>query len=149
MSGPGLVCAGCGQPTSLHKPICDICMRAAGQEPTPEWQLELLEAGIRKRKIYELASFTNAEEFNQCAPIGSQVLVMGSEKIRTTRSQAWRATPGLHVVLLVDVFGAHGINDLQVVVWVDPKMCPTCVGPVRSMRQAPAGGAACDRCVPP
>lgn len=27
MNGPGLVCAGCGEPTTLFKPVCDDCMR--------------------------------------------------------------------------------------------------------------------------
>lgn len=26
MNGPRLVCAGCGDPTSLGKPVCDDCM---------------------------------------------------------------------------------------------------------------------------
>lgn len=29
MSGPGIVCAGCGQPTSWFKPVCDECAGAA------------------------------------------------------------------------------------------------------------------------
>lgn len=33
MNGPGLVCAGCGNPASPTKPICDACLRATGQEP--------------------------------------------------------------------------------------------------------------------
>lgn len=26
-NGPQLVCAGCGDPTTLHKPICDACLQ--------------------------------------------------------------------------------------------------------------------------
>lgn len=33
MNGPGLVCAGCNQPTTLFKPVCDSCLRMAGQQP--------------------------------------------------------------------------------------------------------------------
>lgn len=33
MNGPQLVCAGCQKPTTLTKPVCDDCMRAAGVEP--------------------------------------------------------------------------------------------------------------------
>jgi predicted amidophosphoribosyltransferase len=33
MKGPSVVCFGCGEPTSLSKPICDNCMRLSGQEP--------------------------------------------------------------------------------------------------------------------
>lgn len=25
MNGPRIVCAGCGEPTSLYKPVCDDC----------------------------------------------------------------------------------------------------------------------------
>lgn len=30
MNGPGLVCAGCGKPTTLFKPVCDICLSMTG-----------------------------------------------------------------------------------------------------------------------
>lgn len=33
MNGPSLVCSLCGQPTSIYKPICNNCLRAAGIEP--------------------------------------------------------------------------------------------------------------------
>lgn len=25
MNGPQVICAGCGEPTSIHKPVCDAC----------------------------------------------------------------------------------------------------------------------------
>jgi len=34
MSGPSLVCAGCGDPTTLLKPVCDDCLRMAGEAVT-------------------------------------------------------------------------------------------------------------------
>jgi predicted amidophosphoribosyltransferase len=33
MNGPNIVCAGCGKPTTLRKPVCDDCMRAGGTTP--------------------------------------------------------------------------------------------------------------------
>lgn len=33
VNGPNLVCAGCNAPTTINKPVCDKCLRAAGIEP--------------------------------------------------------------------------------------------------------------------
>jgi len=31
MNGPQLVCAGCGEPTTMFKPICDSCAGSMGE----------------------------------------------------------------------------------------------------------------------
>lgn len=33
MNGPRLICAACGDTTTINKPICDACVRAAGGTP--------------------------------------------------------------------------------------------------------------------
>lgn len=35
MSGPNLICAGCGKPTGLFKPVCDDCIVLLGGVPAP------------------------------------------------------------------------------------------------------------------
>jgi hypothetical protein len=148
VTGPGPVCAGCQKPTSFYKPICDDCMRASGQVPTPAWQLELLENGIRKRKLYQLTTVTSVEEFNKRAPIGSHVLlqVKDGHELSTTRSTAWMATEKLPVVLVNSMDGSCRIDCLQVVEWIERGLCADCC---HELRQAGAGGGVCDRCVPP
>jgi len=36
-SGPSLVCAGCGEPTTLNKPVCDRCVFLGGGTPAPSF----------------------------------------------------------------------------------------------------------------
>lgn len=43
MNGPQLVCAGCNEPTTLFKPICDNCLQMAGQ-PECEHTFERMES---------------------------------------------------------------------------------------------------------
>lgn len=48
VSSPTLVCAGCGQPTGLYRPICDDCIRLTGGTPAPVCML--CESGLTKDK---------------------------------------------------------------------------------------------------
>jgi predicted amidophosphoribosyltransferase len=47
VSGPNVVCAGCGEPTSLNKPVCDRCLK--GIAPGASF-CELCNAGLETDK---------------------------------------------------------------------------------------------------
>lgn len=49
MNGPRIVCAGCGEPTTEFKPICDKCLTATGE--TPRAFCALCEAGLVVDKV--------------------------------------------------------------------------------------------------
>lgn len=44
MSGPQIICFGCGELTTMQKPVCDNCLRASGQVPVNF--CSLCEAGL-------------------------------------------------------------------------------------------------------
>lgn len=54
MRGPGVVCAGCGEPTTLFKPVCDNCLIAAGETPRPYCALCEAGLGTDKHGYYHL-----------------------------------------------------------------------------------------------
>ena len=48
MNGPNVVCAGCREPTTLNKPVCDRCLGVA--IGTPVERCPLCEAGLATDK---------------------------------------------------------------------------------------------------